>query len=80
MVLAILAAMVLAAAASSWITVLVRPAKPLTRRNRLLLDDAAALLTRLRHPTDLTRVEVLSEPSQKAADRWLTRYNKEFTQ
>lgn len=80
MVLAIFAGMVLTAALSSWATVLVRPPKPLSRRNRRLIEEAAVLLARLRNPTDLTHVDVLSEPSRQATDRWLTRYNKEFTE
>jgi hypothetical protein len=60
------------------LTAALRPKRPLPGRQRALLDDAASLLRSLRHPTYLDRVEVLSDPSQQATDRWLDRYNKEF--
>lgn len=55
-----------------------RPRQPLPPAQQTLLRDAANLLHALRTPTDLDRVDVLSDQSKKATDRWLTRYNKEF--
>lgn len=37
-----------------------------------------ALLWRFLHPTDLDRLDTLSDRSREAADRLLTRYNKEI--
>lgn len=78
MALLILAAALVGAVVSFGLTVALRPARPLSRRNRALINDAAAFIGRVRHPTSLDRVEVLSDPSKDAADRWLDRYNKEF--
>jgi hypothetical protein len=75
----ILAAFLVGAVISFGLTVALRPARPLSRRNRALLDDAAAFIYAVRNPTDLDRIEVLSDPSKDAADRWLSRYNKEFS-
>lgn len=80
MILAILAAAVLSAALSSWLTVALRPARPMPRAARRLLDDAATLLARISNPTDLDRLDVLSDRSQAAVARWLTRYDKENPQ
>jgi hypothetical protein len=54
------------------------PRPELSRKNRALLNDAAALLGRIRNPTRLDEIEVLSDSSKKATDQWLARYNKEF--
>ena len=78
MVVAIFAGMLLTSFASIGFTLLIRPAKPMPRKHRALLDDAMGLIARLRNPTDLDRVDLLSDPSQQAADRLLARYNKEF--
>jgi hypothetical protein len=55
-----------------------RSRRPLQPKQRALLDDAASLIRSIRQPTHLDRIEVLSDHSKKAADRWLDRYNKEF--
>ncbi|MCW6003912.1 hypothetical protein K1W54_04850 [Micromonospora sp. CPCC 205371] len=78
MALVISAAALVGAIVSFALTVALRPARPLSRKHRALLNDAAALIGRVRHPTRLDEIEVLSEPSQKAADQWLARYNREF--
>lgn len=79
MALLLLAAALVGAVISFGLTVAFRPPRPLSRANRTLLNDAAALIGRVRHPTRLDQIEVLSDPSKEAADRWLARYNKEFS-
>jgi hypothetical protein len=60
------------------LTLVARPKRPVSTGQQTLLRDAAVLLRAIRTPTDLDRVDVLSDPSKEAADRWLTRYRKEF--
>lgn len=55
-----------------------RPKPVMPHRHRVLLGEAMALLHQLLHPTDLDRLDSLSRPSREAADRLLTRYNKEI--
>jgi hypothetical protein len=78
MALVVLAAALIGAVVSFGLTVAFRPARPLSRKNRALLNDAAALIGRVRHPTSLDRIDALSDQSQQDADRWLARYTKEF--
>ena len=78
MALLIFAAALVGAVVSFGLTVALRPARPLSRKNRALLDDAAAFIRSVRNPTSLDQIELLSDPSKNAADRWLNRYNKEF--
>lgn len=78
MALTILLATLIGIAGGCVITAVARPARLLPPKHRSLLDDAASLLHRLRNPTDLDQIDVLSDPSKRATDRWLARYNKEF--
>lgn len=55
-----------------------RPKPAMPHRRQALLDEAMALLFRLNNPTDLDRFESLSDRSRQAADRLLSRYNKEI--
>lgn len=52
-----------------------RPAVPM--RHWALLQEAMAFIHRLRHPADLDQFDMLSDQSKAAADRLLTRYQKE---
>jgi len=79
MVIAIILAALAGALGGIAATARLRPKRPLPSKQRALLDDAASLLRSIRQPTHLDRIEVLSDPSQQAADRWLDRYNKEFS-
>jgi predicted ABC-type sugar transport system permease subunit len=54
-----------------------RPKRALSPAQQTLLRDAAALLADIRTPTDLDRIDALSDQSKQATDRWLTRYRKE---
>lgn len=79
MIAAIVASALAGATLGAGLTALLRPRRPpVPPRVRWLLDDAAGLLARLRQPTDLDHVDVLSDPSKTATDRWLNRYRKEF--
>lgn len=55
-----------------------RPKPVMPHRHRVLLGEAMALLWQITHPTDLDRYDSLSDRSKEAADRLLTRYNKEI--
>jgi hypothetical protein len=75
-ILLLLAAGVLSAALSSWVTVVVRPSRPMPAGARRLLDDAATLFARMRHPTSLDEPDYLSDSTHAAVDRWLDRYKE----
>jgi hypothetical protein len=55
-----------------------RPKPTMPHRRQALLDEAMALLFRLLNTTDPDRFDMLSDQSKQAADRLLTRYNKEI--
>lgn len=55
-----------------------RPRPVMPHRHRVLLSESMALLHQFLHPTDLDRLDSLSSPSREAAERLLTRYNKEI--
>lgn len=56
-----------------------RPRPLMPHRHRVLLGEAMALLWQFTHPTDLDRLDMLSDRSKAAATELLTRYNKENT-
>lgn len=55
-----------------------RPKPVMPHRHRVLLNEAMALLWQFTHPTDLDRPDYLSDRSKEAAERLLTRYNREI--
>jgi hypothetical protein len=55
-----------------------RPRPVMPHRHRVMLGEAMALLWQLLHPTDLDRVDMLSDRSKDAAEQLLTRYDKEI--
>lgn len=54
-----------------------RPRPVMPHRKRVLLNEAMALLWQFTHPTDLDRPDYLSDRSKEAAERLLTKYQKE---
>lgn len=75
----VLALLIIGAAIGATATRLLTRKDPIPVKVRTMLADAAALITQVRYPTSLDHLDVLSARSKTAADRWLTRYNKEFT-
>jgi hypothetical protein len=55
-----------------------RPRLAFPPRQRQLLDESMSLLWRFLHPADLDRFDTLSDQSKEAAERLLTRYQKEI--
>lgn len=55
-----------------------RPRPVMPHRQRVLLGESMALLAQLANPTDLDRVDVLSDRSKEAAVRLLAKYQKEI--
>lgn len=55
-----------------------RPKPVMPHRRQVLLGEAMALLWQFLHPTDLDRPDYLSDRSKQAAERLLSRYEKEI--
>ncbi|HEV2927244.1 MAG TPA: hypothetical protein VGW74_01015 [Propionibacteriaceae bacterium] len=75
----VIAAVVVTALITIPLTYLVarRPRPVMPHRQRVLLNEAMALLWQFTHPTDLDRLDMLSIRSKEAAEELLTKYQKE---